>query len=147
MVHALKHLKLASPDASKSVILVGTGETNSSSDSYYGLGILRSDNAGNTWTLISQDSTGNRSFAGLGFSKIACSTVNPSLVVAAAAGATEGVIEGLEDPVIANRGLYYGLDGDCSDRESRLIVGHRNPSNTLSIMDNCLELLDFYTPS
>ena len=77
--------QLASPDPRKSVILVGTGETNSSSDSYYGLGILRSDNAGNTWTLISQDATGNRPFAGLGFSQIAFSTVNPSLVVAAAA--------------------------------------------------------------
>ena len=35
-----------------SVILVGTGETNSSADSYYGLGILRSPDAGTTWTLI-----------------------------------------------------------------------------------------------
>jgi hypothetical protein len=106
--------QLTSPDASKSVILVGTGETNSSSDSYYGLGILRSADAGRTWTLISQDSTGDRSFAGLGFSKIAFSTVNPNLVVAAAAGATQGAIEGLEDPVIANRGLYYSNDGGQS---------------------------------
>jgi hypothetical protein len=106
--------QLSSPDASRSVILVGTGETNSSSDSYYGLGILRSNNAGNTWTLISQDSTGTRSFAGLGFGKIAFSTVNPSVVVAAAVGATQGVIEGLEDPVIANRGLYYSNDGGQS---------------------------------
>ncbi len=69
--------QLTSPDASKSVVLVGTGETNSSGDSYYGLGILRSADAGHSWTLISQDSTGTRSFAGLGFSKIAFSTVNP----------------------------------------------------------------------
>jgi len=41
-------------DSTKSVILVGTGETNSSMDSYYGLGILRSADAGNTWTLITQ---------------------------------------------------------------------------------------------
>ena len=71
--------QLTSPDAHRSVVLVGTGETNSSADSYYGLGILRSADAGNTWTLISQDSTGTRSFAGLGFSQIAFSTVNPSL--------------------------------------------------------------------
>lgn len=32
------------------VILVGTGETNSSDDSYYGLGILRSTNGGSSWT-------------------------------------------------------------------------------------------------
>ena len=38
-------------NANNSVILVGTGETNSSADSYYGLGILRSANAGSTWAL------------------------------------------------------------------------------------------------
>src|SRR5205823_12184156 len=97
-------------DPTKSVILVGTGETNSAGDSYYGLGILRSADAGATWTLVSQDSTTMRSFAGLGFSKIAFSTVNPNFVVAAAAGATEGVIEGRENPVNKNRGLYYSTD-------------------------------------
>ena len=90
--------QLASPDPSKSVILVGTGETNSSSDSYYGLGILRSDNAGNTWTLISQDATGNRQFAGLGFSQIAFSTANPSVVVAAAGGSDPGGDRGPRRP-------------------------------------------------
>jgi hypothetical protein len=39
-------------DPSKNVILVGTGEPNSSADSYYGLGVLRSADAGLTWTLI-----------------------------------------------------------------------------------------------
>jgi hypothetical protein len=101
-------------DPGKSVVLVGTGETDSSADSYYGLGILRSTDAGNTWTLTTQDSTGTRSFAGLGFSKIAFSTATPSLVAAAAAGATQGVIEGLENPVSANRGLYYSTDGGQS---------------------------------
>jgi large repetitive protein len=106
--------QLSSPDASKSVILVGSGEPNNSADSYYGLGILRSADAGNTWTLISQDVTGAHSFAGLGFSQIAFSALNPNLVVAAAAGAAEGVIEGLENPVITNRGLYYSNDGGQS---------------------------------
>jgi len=97
-----------------SVILVGTGETNSSADSYYGLGILRSTDGGNTWALISQDSTGTRSFAGLGFSKIAFRTSNPSLVVAAAAAAAQGSIEGLENPVTVNRGLYYSINAGVS---------------------------------
>jgi len=101
-------------DPTKSVILVGTGETNSSMDSYYGLGILRSADAGNTWTLITQDSSGTHPFAGMGFSKIAFSTANPSLVVAAAAGASQGVIDGLENPVSANRGIYYSNNGGVS---------------------------------
>ncbi len=106
--------QLTSPDAHRSVVLVGTGETNSSADSYYGLGIPGSADAGNTSILISQDSTGTRFFAGLGFSQIAFSAVNPSLVVAAAAGTTQGVIEGLEGPVMGNRGLYYSNDSGAS---------------------------------
>src|SRR5207302_844231 len=77
------------PDPTQSVILVGTGETNSSADSYYGLGILRSADAGMSWNPITQDST-RLSFAGMGFSKIAFSTTNPNLVVAAAASASQG---------------------------------------------------------
>ena len=98
-------------NGSNSVILVGTGESNSSADSYYGLGILRSANAGGTWALISSDTTGTRSFAGMGFSKIAFSSNTPSIVVAATAGASEGIIEGLENPLTANLGLYYSGDG------------------------------------
>jgi hypothetical protein len=97
----------SNPDPTKSVVLVGTGETDSSADSYYGLGILRSVDGGQTWALISQDITGTHSFAGLGFSQIAFSTGNPNLVVAAAASTSEGILEGLENPVALNRGLYY----------------------------------------
>jgi len=105
--------QLSNPDPTKSVILVGTGETNSSADSYYGLGILRSTDAGQNWTLITTDSTGTRSFAGMGFSKIAFSTSNPNLVVAAAAAASQGISENLEQSSL-NRGLYYSTDGGAS---------------------------------
>ena len=99
--------QLSNPDPTKSVVLVGAGETDSSADSYYGLGILRSADGGQTWILISQDVTGTHSFAGLGFSQIAFSTGNPNLVVAAAASTSEGILEGLENPVALSRGLYY----------------------------------------
>jgi len=105
---------LSNPDPAKSVVLVGTGETDSSADSYYGLGILRSADGGQTWTLISQDNTGTHPFAGLGFSQIAFSTANPSLVVAAAGSASEGILEGLENPVAVNRGLYYSTNAGSS---------------------------------
>ncbi len=97
-----------------SVVLVGTGETNSSVDSYYGLGILRFVEADNTWTLITQDGTGAHPFAGMGFSKIAFNTANSSLVVAAAAGASQGDIEGLENPETVNRGIYYSTNAGTS---------------------------------
>ena len=96
------------------VILAGTGEANSSADSYYGLGILQSPDAGKTWTLIPSDSTGSRSFAGMGFSKIAFSSNSPNLAVAATAGTPEGIIEGLENPLTANLGLYYSADSGAS---------------------------------
>ncbi len=95
---------------SQSIVLAGTGETDSSADSYYGLGILHSSDGGNTWDLLSTDSTGTRSFAGLGFSKIAFSSGTPNLVVAAAGATSQGVIEDLENPVTVNRGIYYSLD-------------------------------------
>jgi uncharacterized membrane protein len=107
--------QLSNPDPSRSVILVGTGETNGSADSYYGLGILRSADAGSTWKLISNDSSSTpRSFAGLGFSKIAFSNNIPSLVVAAAAATATGITEGEENPVLVNRGIYYSVDGGVS---------------------------------
>lgn len=102
--------QLSNPNPENSIVLAGTGETDSSTDSYYGLGILRSTDGGQSWTLISQDSTGTHSFAGLGFSQIAFSTSNPNLVVAAAGAASEGILEGEENPVGANRGLYYSTD-------------------------------------
>jgi hypothetical protein len=92
------------------VILAGTGEANSSADSYYGLGILRSADAGQTWTLIPTDTTGTRSFDGMAFSKIAFNTANPLVAVAATAGASEGIIEGLANPITANLGLYGSTD-------------------------------------
>ena len=106
--------QLSNANPANSVMLVGTGEANSSTDSYYGLGILRSTNAGGTWSLISNDTTGARSFAGMAFSKIAFSTSNPNLVVGGAAGASEGILEGLANPLIANLGLYYSQDAGVS---------------------------------
>lgn len=106
--------QLSIPDPTKSVVLAGTGETNSSADSYYGLGILRSADGGQSWTLISQDSTGTHSFAGLGFSQIAFSSSNPNLVVAAAASASQGIVENLENSFASSRGLYYSTDAGVS---------------------------------
>ncbi len=104
---------LALQPGNSNVILVGTGETNSSGDSYYGLGILRSADGGSTWSEIQSAGTG-QSFLGIGFSKIAFSTANPNLVVAAAAG-DNGLDLGLEeDGNSTARGLYYSQDGGAT---------------------------------
>src|SRR5258708_37980932 len=76
--------QLANPDPTRSVVLAGTGESNSSADSYYGLGILRSQDGGASWApIIFQDVTQTHPFAGLGFSHIAFSSPNSHTVVAA----------------------------------------------------------------
>ncbi len=101
---------IALQPGNSSVILVGTGETNSSGDSYYGLGILRSADGGSTWTQIQSAGTG-QSFLGIGFSKIAFSTANSSLVVAATAGDNGLYVGREEDGNSTARGLYYSQDG------------------------------------
>jgi hypothetical protein len=97
------------------IVLVGTGEPNSSADSYYGMGILRSADGGNTWSLIQgADCMGPSStlcietFVGLGFSSFAFSTTNPNLVVAAVAAAN-GSLRGAEGAQ-SIRGIYYSTD-------------------------------------
>jgi len=90
-------------------ILAATGEANNSADSYFGLGILRSANGGNSWTLISTANDGALSFSGLGGTRMAFSTVTPGTVVAAMATTSEGLVDGA---VTTNttRGLYTSLD-------------------------------------
>ena len=104
---------IALQPGNSNVILVGTGETNSSGDSYYGLGILRSADGGSTWSEIQSAGTG-QSFLGIGFSKIAFSTANPNLVVAAAAGDNGLYVGREEDGNSTARGLYYSQDGGAT---------------------------------
>jgi hypothetical protein len=101
---------IALQPGNSNVILVGTGETNSSGDSYYGLGILRSADGGSTWTQIQSSGTG-QSFLGVGFSKIAFSTANPNLAVAATAGDNGLYVGREEDGNSTARGLYFSQDG------------------------------------
>ena len=121
------------------VILVGTGETNSSGDSYYGLGILRSADGGSTWTQITGiGQTPDRSLMGIGFSKIAFGgTANPNLVVAASAGdnglclGEEAATAGGSGPCLGPqedgnspvRGLYYSTNAGVTWNRATLTDG------------------------
>src|SRR5947209_7710971 len=91
------------------VILVGTGEPDDSSDSYYGLGILRSEDGGASWQVIGSDTLGH-GFRGLGFSKIAFNTSagNANQVVAAASNMTNGPRLGATGNAVP--WLYYSAD-------------------------------------
>lgn len=102
-------------DPAKSVVLAATGEADSSGDSYFGLGILRSTDAGNTWVLNSSANNGSLSFKGLGGTRMAFSTASgqTSTVVAAMATTSEGLIDGAVTSQ-TTRGLYTSLDAGQS---------------------------------
>ena len=103
------------------VILAGTGDPNDVLDSYYGAGILRSTDGGNTWNLIqgtsdSEDGLSTRDvvFAGEGFAGFAWSTVNPQLVVAAVTQSYEGDVVDANQPAVNCEGLYYSSDSGAT---------------------------------
>ena len=104
-----------SSNGPSNVVLVGTGEADFSIDSYYGLGILRSADGGNTWSLINGSTNQPYNLSGLAFAKIAFSTDNPNLVVAASVGA--GNDEGASNSG-AEAGLYTSTDGGQTWQES-----------------------------
>ena len=118
-------------DPTKSVILVGTGEANNSADSYFGLGILRSSDAGNTWTLIPTANNGSLSFSGLGGTRMAFSTANTGTVVSAMATTSEGMVDG---SVTANtiRGLYTSTDAGQHWTYNALLDPGNQPNDATS---------------
>jgi hypothetical protein len=98
------------PVAANPIVLVGTGEPDNAIDSYYGVGILRSTDAGLHWTLVPSADGNAHPFAGLGVAKFAWSTANTSIVVAATATTAKGFEEG-NITGSTNRGLYQSSNG------------------------------------
>lgn len=92
------------------VILAGTGDPNDALDSYYGAGVLRSSDGGNTWTVMSHTANAQLSFQGEGFAGFAWSTVNPQLVIAAVSQAYEGTLVDAQLYGVSYAGLYYSTD-------------------------------------
>ncbi|HEX3438618.1 MAG TPA: choice-of-anchor D domain-containing protein [Pseudacidobacterium sp.] len=94
------------------VILAGTGDPNDALDSYYGMGLLRSADGGNTWCMISgavDDLLRQYTFLGEGFSGFAWSGTTPQFVVAAVANSAEGMAVGAGTGN-SFAGLYYSAD-------------------------------------
>ncbi|GAC1649869.1 MAG: hypothetical protein NVS9B15_09260 [Acidobacteriaceae bacterium] len=63
-------------------VYVGTGEPDSSIDSYYGVGLMKSTDGGASWTTISVADNGFESFYGQSFSKILVDPNFPQVVLA-----------------------------------------------------------------
>jgi hypothetical protein len=103
------------------VILAGTGDPNDNLDSYYGAGILRSTDGGNTWSLITKTmdreqglSGQDYSFIGEGFAGFAWSTATAQRVVAAVSQALEGTLVDAEQAPLRYQGLYYSSDSGAT---------------------------------
>jgi hypothetical protein len=127
---------------SQSVVLVGTGEADNSADSYFGLGILRSADGGNTWSLISSANSGTYSFSGLGATRMAFSTANTSTVVAAMAATAGGVTDGA---LTSNtyRGLYTSTDAGQTWTYNALFSGATEATSATSVVYNAAAGLFF----
>lgn len=69
---------MAMDPANHQVLYVGTGEGNFSGDSYYGNGVLKSVNGGDTWTLL-----GDATFSGARFCRICINPSTPTILFAA----------------------------------------------------------------
>ena len=98
--------------ASTAVVLAGTGDPNDATDSYYGEGILRSADGGQTWTLAvgSRDgANGTHTFAGLATAGIAWSSATPTLVAAAMTTSLQGLFVDAAG-ASAVPGLYFSTD-------------------------------------
>ncbi len=87
------------------ILYVGSGELNMAGDSYFGTGILKSTDDGNTWTLSGTANGGALSFEGLAFSKLLVDPTSPSTVLACAGFSCchPGIIN-------LNQGLYRSTD-------------------------------------
>src|SRR5258708_1480916 len=126
-------------DPTKSVILVGTGEADNSGDSYFGLGILRSADGGNTWTLAStaNSTNGTISFSGLGATRMAFSTASgqTNTVVAAMAATAVGQ---KDDALTSNtyRGLYTSTDAGQTWTYNALFAGASEATSATSVVYN-----------
>ena len=108
------------------VLLAGTGDPNDASDSYYGEGILRSTDGGNTWTLAQQSNdgvAGNHSFAGLSVAGFAWSSTTPGLVVAALSQSAEGVPVNAADANYSVMGLYYSTNAGVTWQMGLILDG------------------------
>jgi hypothetical protein len=131
-------------DPTQTVILVGTGEADNSADSYFGLGMLRSADGGNTWTLLSSANSGTYSFSGLGATRMAFSTAagQTSTVVAAMAATAEGETDGA---LTANtyRGLYTSTDAGQTWTYNALFPSASEATSATSVVYNAAAGLFF----
>jgi photosystem II stability/assembly factor-like uncharacterized protein len=103
-------------------LYAGTGEGNYAGDSYYGNGLLKTTDGGETWSLY-----GNDTFSLARFSRLAVNPVTPEIVFAA--------ITSSDDPRVAS-GVYRSTDGGANwTRMKTGLPSMRNQGATDIVLD------------
>ncbi len=131
---AIPSLSIGAVSVNEGVVLAGTGDPNDATDSYYGGGLLRSTDGGQTWTLIQEShdgAAGNHSWVGLGFAGFAWSTASPGTVVAAVSQAAEGTLVNAADQTNSAMGLYYSTDSGATWQMSTILDGSQTVQTPL----------------
>lgn len=90
---------IAIAPSNDNIIYAATGDATNSSQSFYGRGVLKSTNAGATWTLM-----GNTVFNRRTIAQVAVDPTNPNTVYVAVAGSGISGVTG-------NTGIYKSSDG------------------------------------
>ncbi|MDQ1696354.1 MAG: hypothetical protein QOJ03_1707, partial [Frankiaceae bacterium] len=97
---------IAIAPSDQKVIYLGTGEGDLSGDSYFGDGVYRSDDGGDTWTHVN----GGSIFTGTSISKMVVDPTNPRRVYVATIRGKAGSFR-VSSPFQHTWGVYRSLDG------------------------------------
>ncbi|HMV84359.1 MAG TPA: hypothetical protein PLD20_10295 [Blastocatellia bacterium] len=105
------------------IIYVGTGEGNRSSDTYYGLGVLKSTDGGATWTQFSGP-TSNRdpfqpAFVNASMGQLVIDPTAPNTLFACTTfGSTASAADGVQQAPLGQVGLWKSTDGGATWRNA-----------------------------
>ncbi len=102
---------LAVAPSNSNIIYAGTGEPNLSCDSYYGAGVLKSTDAGETWINVSRDAFGFDPFDNVSSSAIVVHPTNPNIVWLATTNAYAGQLTCFQAGAQHQYGVWLSTDG------------------------------------
>lgn len=107
-------------------IYVGTGEANFSSDSFFGVGVYRIDNASTASPIITgplNDDVANADiFTGRGVGEILVHPTNPAIIFVASNSGVGGLVSTANN-ILPSRGIYRSTDATSADPTFTKLTG------------------------